>query len=305
MSLKKLEDLLQTGQKPQPYPTSLVKVKVVKVGHIANFTQSNGQEGSMLNFSVADNSGAVLATLSDVNQFDTVKEGKTLQIRNFLMKGGRLVLTEHTKIMQGPLFDVDAVHIEKATNIITPASPRKTVKETKDLPLRQMVTIQGEIVKDEAIKIVKVSQRDTNVRTITVEDEGQLIDVSLWRNLAEDPLVKIGENLEITHCITSEWQKKPTLSTTRNTVLRKILPREIIIFGTVEAISLKDNGIEISVHTNDQYKDFFVNNDIMIEKISELQLMEKSAKEEFLLQKIPFLIELRTQGSTVLNMELL
>ena len=62
------------------------------------------------------------------------------------MKGGRLILTEQSKIMQGSSLDVPADIIEKGRIIISPSSPVKTIKEIKEMPLRQIVTIQGEIV---------------------------------------------------------------------------------------------------------------------------------------------------------------
>ena len=149
MNVKKFNELTQQedSSRAKPYPTAFVKVQVLKVGHTANFKQSNGKDGCMLNFSVADASDAVLATLNDASQFTSVKEGRTLHIRNFLMKGGRLILTEQSKIMQGSSLDVPADIIEKGRIIISPSSPVKTIKEIKEMPLRQIVTIQGEIVK--------------------------------------------------------------------------------------------------------------------------------------------------------------
>ena len=64
----------------------------------------------------------VIATLNDASQFTSVKEGRTLHIRNFLMKGGRLILTEQSKIMQGSSLDVPADIIEKGRTIISPSN---------------------------------------------------------------------------------------------------------------------------------------------------------------------------------------
>ena len=71
----------------------------------------------------------VIATLNDASQFTSVKEGRTLHIRNFLMKGGRLILTEQSKIMQGSSLDVPAKIIEKGRRRISPSTPMKTIKE--------------------------------------------------------------------------------------------------------------------------------------------------------------------------------
>uniref|UniRef100_K1PEY3 Uncharacterized protein n=1 Tax=Magallana gigas TaxID=29159 RepID=K1PEY3_MAGGI len=67
-----------------PYPKALVKATVIKLGHTATFTNANGEKGSILNFSVPDGTEAMLVTLSDEAKMPTIKEGRTLQIRNFI-----------------------------------------------------------------------------------------------------------------------------------------------------------------------------------------------------------------------------
>ena len=79
----------------------MVKVNVVKVGHTASFTSSSEDKAAMLNFSVSDGTEAMIATLSDESQFGKVREGRSLTIRTFLVKGNRLVLSKMTKIMAG------------------------------------------------------------------------------------------------------------------------------------------------------------------------------------------------------------
>lgn len=52
-----------------PYPTTMVRVCVIKVGHTATFNSSNGEKGQMLNFSAPDATEAMTATLSDETKF--------------------------------------------------------------------------------------------------------------------------------------------------------------------------------------------------------------------------------------------
>ena len=68
-----------------PYPNALVKATVIKPGLTATFTNANGEKGSILNFSVTDGTEAMLVTLSDEAKMPTIKEGRTLQIRNFIV----------------------------------------------------------------------------------------------------------------------------------------------------------------------------------------------------------------------------
>lgn len=54
---------------------------VVKKDHTAKFGDSNGQQGELLNFSVADKSPPMLATLSDKTKHSKIVEGKTLPVK--------------------------------------------------------------------------------------------------------------------------------------------------------------------------------------------------------------------------------
>ena len=100
---------LQKSKGDSPYPTTMVKVNVVKVGHTASFTSSSEDKAAMLNFSVSDGTEAMIATLSDESQFGKVREGRSLTIRNFLVKVNRLVLSKMTKIMAGQTTQVPEI----------------------------------------------------------------------------------------------------------------------------------------------------------------------------------------------------
>ena len=111
-----------------------VTVVVVKKGHVASFTESNGQQGQLLNFSVADKSGAILATLNDKTKHARIVEGKTLLIRKFILKGGKLALSHKTTTMGKPAMDIPSSVIENATYLILPPSPEKKVSDAQTAP---------------------------------------------------------------------------------------------------------------------------------------------------------------------------
>ena len=72
---------------------------------------------------------------------------------------------------------------------------------------------------DEAIKTVQVSQVDTKVRTLTIQEDEAKVELTLWREKTEEP-INIGDFIEVSHCVVSEWMKKKTLNTTRNTIIK-------------------------------------------------------------------------------------
>lgn len=107
---------------------------------------------------------------------------------------------------------------EKAVTIIMPPSPTKTLKDAMSSPVREILTVQGQIIR-EAIKTVKVAQKDTKIRALTLEENGQTMELTLWRELSKQDL-KIGQYIEVTHCLVSEWLRKKSLNSTRNTTIK-------------------------------------------------------------------------------------
>ena len=73
---------------------------------------------------------------------------------------------------------------------------------------------------------------------------------------------------------------------------------ETTVRGQVEALSVKENSIEICVEINGTYKDFNIPKDLFAVEFTEC---DDSNMEESLLQKIPFGLEIRTQGSFVMS----
>ncbi|XP_062584965.1 uncharacterized protein LOC134246602, partial [Saccostrea cucullata] len=130
-----------------PYPTTMVKVKVVKVGHTATFTNSNGDRGQIMNFSVADTTEAMLATLSDETKFNQIREGRSLTIRNFLVKGNRIIFSRQSKIMAGQAVAVPPNLASRGHTLIVPASPTKTLKEVMESSNKDVLTVHGEVIK--------------------------------------------------------------------------------------------------------------------------------------------------------------
>lgn len=139
---------LKGERNPRAVPYSDgITIKVVKRGHIAKFTDSNGQEGELLNFSIADSLGAMLATLSDKTKHARIIEGRTLLIRDFILKGGKVAMSHKTTIMSKPRMEVPLSIEESAVELIMPLSPVKKVAEVKTSPLRSIFSITGQIIK--------------------------------------------------------------------------------------------------------------------------------------------------------------
>ncbi|XP_062580672.1 uncharacterized protein LOC134242588 isoform X2 [Saccostrea cucullata] len=310
MQEKSLKDLtLETsGKDAGAYPMGKIVVVVAKVGHTAQFKGSSGTMGSMLNFSIADKTDTMLATLSDESQMVKIQQGRTLQLRNFLVKGNRVVLSAHSKIMYAPPLNLPKEQTDKAVLLIQPTSPSKTIKEALETSLREIVSVQGQVIRDEAIKVVPVGQQQANIRTVCLKDQGHTMDVTLWRNLTEMD-IKVGDFLELTHCIVTEWQKKKALNTTRNTVIKKVEPRTLVVKGEVEAFSFGDQEFELCLVEENICQDIKVNigtfQGELAKKVEEASTWDISQLENCVVSMLPFPVEATMSGSDVQTFKIL
>lgn len=141
-----LEELLEGGKQRDTitYPNVKLTARVSKVGHTAKFIESKGVPGSMLHLSIADLINVMMATLSDESQFNKIKEGRTLRLRNFLVKAIEWLCRDTPKSL---VSDVPDDRMEKATLLIMPTSPSKTLREAMASSLRDIVTVLGQIIR--------------------------------------------------------------------------------------------------------------------------------------------------------------
>lgn len=131
-----------------PYPTTMVKVCIIKVSHTATFTSNHGEKGHMLNFSVADGTEAMTATLSDETKFSRIREGRSLTFEEFPAKRKPFVcFSKQTKIIAGQMVTVPKKLSVKESSMIASQSPQKSMKKIRDAPVKSISTVQGEVVK--------------------------------------------------------------------------------------------------------------------------------------------------------------
>lgn len=157
---------LVPSSRPTPISVSLM-AKVIKIGHVAKFKTSNGEEAEMINFSLADKSGAILATCTDTSKDRMIKEGKTLHIREFILKNGRVAMSHKTKVLAKPNMDIPVDILQKAEHLILPPSPIKKVEEILASPLRSITTVQGQLSKVE-LKL-QITWQSTHSNSCTID----------------------------------------------------------------------------------------------------------------------------------------
>jgi hypothetical protein len=133
-----------SSSRPTPYSGSLM-AKVIKIGHVAKFKNSNGEDAELINFSLADKSGAILASCTGKDRM--IQEGKTLLIRDFIIKNGKVAMSHKTKIMAKASMSIPDSVVQRAVYLILPPSPLKKVEELLTLPPKTISTVQGQLSK--------------------------------------------------------------------------------------------------------------------------------------------------------------
>lgn len=139
-TIAEIEEMSSSRQ--TPYSESLM-AKVIKIGHVTKFKNSNGEDAELINFSLADKSGAILATCTDKGNERMIKEGKTLHI----MKNGKVAMSYKTKVMAKASMHIPDALVERAEHLIHPISPIKKVEELLASPLRTISTMKGQLSK--------------------------------------------------------------------------------------------------------------------------------------------------------------
>ncbi|XP_069106909.1 uncharacterized protein [Argopecten irradians] len=305
MAQKTIKDLKKTNSgRAGPYPDCTVRVKVAKVGHSANFTASNGEEMVILNFSVADTTDSIMATLNDQKRHKLVAEGKCLLLRNFVVKNNKIILTKLSKLMTCSPIEVPEDIIQQAVFLIQPPSTRKKIAKVKTMPIKSYCHSHWQNCEvessDECTRTVKVggpSGQDADIHTIRIESDGDEINLSLWREMAKVPL-KVGQYIEATQCLTGDWQGQKKLNSTRNTKVTQVDIPETTYTGMVEGISVDEDKVEIALQVGETYQDLTIRKDVLIASV---HLDSEESLEDHLTEMLPFLITVTTKGGDIIS----
>ena len=127
--------------------SSLLRMKVVKVGNTITTTGQNGAELRLMNFALADRTEAILVNCSDSSKFNVIREGKTLHMRNFSIKNNRLTIGTKARVVVGPTLEVGEDQQQKATTLICRPSPQKRIPEALSSKKGEILTVKGSITK--------------------------------------------------------------------------------------------------------------------------------------------------------------
>ena len=149
MATQSILNVIQQAKKSkdaQPKVDS-IKVKIIKTGHLAKFTKTTQDDGSILNFSIADSTGAIMASINDETKFKFIQDGKSVILKNYVIKGDKVALGPKTKIMITSEVEVPKQIAQTAIEMVTPLSPSKTISEAISSPARTTLSVEGQVSK--------------------------------------------------------------------------------------------------------------------------------------------------------------
>lgn len=131
----------------KPYETQTLRVKIISVGHTAKYTDGQSKEKKIINFSVADNSGAMMASLNDETKFNVISEGQSVMIRNFILRPGKIALHAQSRILKTASVTTKDEFEQRARLLVNPPSPSKSIKDILNSPKKSLVTVKGLVSK--------------------------------------------------------------------------------------------------------------------------------------------------------------
>ena len=135
----------QDGQ--VPYQKSL-KVKVAAVEALFNYRNEKGEEKSLVNAAICEESMVVKCTIYDQAKFGRFRKVASIIVRNVITKADFIVITSATKV----LFPISELAVpeermqEGHTIIDPPLAPLKFVGEALTSPPRVRVSVRGRVV---------------------------------------------------------------------------------------------------------------------------------------------------------------
>ncbi|WAR29643.1 hypothetical protein MAR_003211 [Mya arenaria] len=225
-----LDIMKKTGPLPQP-----LRVLVAAVAEPYTYAP----EKQLLKLTLCDATAMCKAVVFDAKKFPKFKENSGVVLHNAVLNKDReVVVTTQTRVFVSVAPEVPADLLLSAIEVIRPTPPDIVpIDRAKRSPAKQRTSIQGQIVNDSVATTVMVNDKEVNVRTITVEDRTGKVKVSLWRNIAAEPVV-LGDVVAITNIVVNSkrYNNEESLSSTQFTKIEDYLEADL------EAVLLGDSG---------------------------------------------------------------
>ncbi|KAJ8029051.1 ATP-dependent DNA helicase PIF1 [Holothuria leucospilota] len=248
-----LDALCKMKPGPAPY-NKLIKCKVVQVSTPKPFS-TNGQEKVLHHLAICDNYTVLKATLYDPGKLNVMSVGATVMIANYILKPDKSVtLTTASKVFRCADMSIDEKFQSVADELINPPpKPIEPCRKVKLSPQKTMTSVQGKIIKDEAIKQVIVRGQTSTVRNIFVKDNSDEIEVALWRKAAETKAF-LNDWVEITNVVVNppnDYHKEPFVASTQNTNITVKAAPSITVEAEIVAFTIENELFKVLLTTSD------------------------------------------------------
>ncbi|WAR31911.1 hypothetical protein MAR_034453 [Mya arenaria] len=230
-----LDIMKKTGPLPQP-----LRVLVAAVAEPYTYAP----EKQLLKLTLCDATAMCKAVVFDAKKFPKFKENSGVVLHNAVLNKDReVVVTTQTRVFVSVAPEVPADLLLSAIEVIRPTPPDIVpIDRAKRSPAKQRTSIQGQIVNDSVATTVMVNDKEVNVQTITVEDRTGKVKVSLWRNIAAEP-VMLGDVVAITNIVVNSkrYNNEESLSSTQFTKIERQQLREMNLVNFICAGRKRQN----------------------------------------------------------------
>ncbi|MFA4934289.1 MAG: OB-fold nucleic acid binding domain-containing protein [Candidatus Methanoperedens sp.] len=171
--------------------------RVTAVGDIREFSRDNDTTGRVVNLTLADDTGSIMAALwdeaCDLVKIGDIKIGQSLKVKGYIKQGQRGL-----EVSVGKGGGIEHVEKEVSVNI----KPRKIADIKTGMNGLNLI---AKVLDTGAVRTFARKDGTTGkVTNVTVGDDTGKIRITLWDKKAEEPGFKAGDTVEITNAYARE-----------------------------------------------------------------------------------------------------
>ncbi|XP_060552754.1 uncharacterized protein LOC132714040 [Ruditapes philippinarum] len=191
---------------------SFIKVKVLLSKEVVKYTNKAG-DAVMKEVTIADETSYTKAIAFDERKFPALVEGEAIIITNAIKKeDGTIIITSKTDIF-----------VTSSDMVVVPDAVVKdaTLQKTNDIltaslsPKKSVLSVKGKVVKTSTTvrKRLSSGEGEVNFKKLKIKDKTGLIEVGLWRDMAETS-IKPGDHVELQNFyVSSRYDKMKKMNT--------------------------------------------------------------------------------------------
>ncbi|XP_012994513.2 uncharacterized protein LOC106024795 [Esox lucius] len=284
-SLKSCEKFVNKG----------IQVKVIRISQMISYNTKEGEKKIMFYMGVADDTGSVKITVYGKEKYKNFKEGSCYMLHRVINEENTVKVTSKTQISDPKPFDVPLKFEAEAAILIE--SPVYSIAEAVGSKQQTLMSIEGFVNEIESKKVT-VDNKQVVQRILTVQDETALVNVVLWRELAQLRKALVGDKVRVTNLRINEYYESISLNSTGTTNVIKIqdAPMKTLNMKIISVKGCTKAKVTLVAELDGNVKSFIVSTKLLAQTYDIKPGLD--FKKDFL-AILPKVVEARVKGNII------